>query len=635
MFRRICFSLLIFTSFTILSAKELMYPVSAIPPALKENAKMVMRLYKQEVEIISEKSAVVNVTEVRTILNKNGEHDSYFMELYSPLNRITSVKGKVYDEQGKQIKSLGLDDVKDYSYISGYSMFEDTRVKFIDPKNMTYPFTVEYTYEIALKQTLFLPDWSHQSENTSYENSIFIVKAPAGYPLRYKEYNLPSSVTKTTQEGKDVYTWSLTNLKARTDEPMSSISIPDYPLVRLAPKAFEVEETKGSAETWKELGMWVTTLIDKKDQLPESTVAKIKEITANCKTDFDKVKKVYEYMQAKTRYVSIQIGIGGWKPFDATVVDKFSYGDCKALSNYTKALLSAAGIKSYYTLVRAGAESNSIDQSFPSSQFNHAIVCVPIEKDTIWLECTNQRMPCGYNGDFTDDRDVLLIDGENSRLVHTRKYSAEENCINRYCKVILTDEATGEATVKAHYTGLCYDEIMPIYYADNADKLKMVTQRVELPSFTLNKFNYIENRSMTPSFDEHLDLTVTNYIRKLVGDVALLPLNFMNKLSSIPAKVRNRKTEMCIRRPYMENDTVIYQLPKEFEVTDLPAKSEISGKFGKYTATTSLQDGSISYIRHFELFKGVFPPEAYSEFRDFLEEISTADAAVASMKKRM
>jgi len=151
----------------------------------------------------------------------------------------------------------------------------------------------------------------------------------------------------------------------------------------------------------------------------------------------------------------------------------------------------------------------------------------------------------------------------------------------------------------------------------------------------LNKFDYTENRSMTPSFDEHLDITVTNYVRKLVGDVALLPLNFMNKLSSIPEKVRNRKTNMCIRRPYMENDTVFYQLPKEFEVTELPAKSEISGKFGKYLASASIKGDEICYIRHLELFNGVFPPEAYSEFRDFLEEISTADGAVASMKKRM
>jgi hypothetical protein len=634
MIKKICLNMIFLFSLAVLSAKDLKYPVSEIPASLKENAHTVFRVYQQEVEIKSEKSATVTITEVRTILNKNGESDSYFRETYDPIYKISSVKAKVYDETGKQIRSFGYDDVIDRSYISGSSMYEDTRIKFVDPRCMTFPFTVEYTYQIDLKQTLFFPDWNHAGENSSYENSLFVVKAPLGYDLRYKEYNLGKGVVKSNQDGKDVYTWTLSNLKARINEPMSSITTPDYPLVLLAPNNFAFVETKGSSESWKELGKWASTLIDGKDKLPESTVAKMKEITASCKTDFEKVKKVYEYMQQKTRYVNISVGIGGFQPFDATVVDKFSYGDCKALSNYTKALLSAIGINSYYTLVKAGAGSNSIDESFPSSQFNHAMVCVPLQKDTIWLECTNQRLPCGYNSDFTDDRQVLLIDGENSRLVHTRTYSANENCINRHSNVNLTDESSGIAEVKAVYKGLCYDNILPVYYADDADKKKIVTQSINLPSFTLDKFSYVENKSRTPSFDENLNISFTNYIHKLVGDVALLPVNFMNKLTSIPEKVRNRKTDMCIRRPSMENDTVVYQLPKEYSVTELPEKSDIASKFGKYTASITLNGSSITYTRHFEQFKGVFPPEAYSEYRDFLEQVSTADEAVVSLKKK-
>jgi transglutaminase-like putative cysteine protease len=609
-----------------------MYPVSEIPAALLQNAHTVMRVYKQEVEIKSEKSAVVSVTEVRTILNKNGEDDAYFSETYDPMNKISNIKGKVYNELGKQIKSLGGDDVVDHSAISGFSLYEDNRVKYIDPKNLTYPFTVEYTYDIDLKHTFFLPVWSHGSENTSYENSIFIVKTPVGYSFRYKEYNLPKGVVKTTQDDKDVYTWTITNLSARIDEPMTIKSLPTYPLVRLAPNKFEVGETKGSSETWKDLGIWMTGLLDKKDILSESTKAKMKEITSSCKNDLEKVKVVYQYMQQKTRYVSIQVGIGGWQPFDAETVDKTSYGDCKALSNYTKALLWAVGVKSYYALVYAGASSRNIDADFASNQFNHAIVFVPIDKDTIWLECTSQRMPCGFNGDFTDDRDVLIVDGENSKLAHTRIYPATENCINRNTKVNLVDIESGIANASTKYIGLCYDDMMSTYYADDADKLKRITQSIELPSFSLTKFSLVENRSKTPSLDERLDLTFTNYIKKM-GDVALLPLNFMNRLSSIPDKVRNRKTDMCIRRSYMENDTVTYQLPKGYQVTDLPQKTEFGSKFGKYISQSTQKGGEITYIRHFELTKGTFPAQDYVDFRDFLEQISTADGVVASLKK--
>ena len=624
-------ALLLITS--IASAKELKYPVSEIPAILKENAHTVMRLYQQEVEIKSEKSVLVTVTEVRTILNKNGERNSYFQELYNPMYKIVNLKGKVYDETGKQIRSLGFDDIIDRSGISGFSMYDDNRVKIIDPKCLTYPFTVEYSYQIEMKTTFQFPSWDHSSENTSYENSSFVVKVPAGYSIRYKEYNLPTGVVKTTQEGKDIYSWSLKNLKATMEEPMSSITSVITPLVQLAPKEFEVGDSKGSCESWKEIGKWISTLIEGKDKLPDATIAKMKEITSTCKTDYERVKKIYEYMQQKTRYVSIQIGLGGWQPFDASVVDKFSYGDCKALSNYTKALLSSVGIKSYYIQVKSESGSNNIDDSFPSYQFNHAMLCVPLDNDTIWLECTNQRLPYGFNGNFTDDRQVLLVDGDNSRLVHTRSYPVSENCINRHSIVNFTDESTGVADVKTIYKGLTYEEILPVFYADNADQKRVVTQRIELPSFSLNNFSYKENRCINPSFDEKLNITITNYIHKLGNDISLLPLNFMNKMTTIPEKVRNRKTDMCIRRPYMENDTVVYQIPTGYKVTDIPLKSDINGKFGTYTASTTQSGNIVTYIRHFELLKGAFPAEAYSEFRDFMEQVSTEDNAVASLKK--
>jgi len=632
MFNRIICGIIFLSCCNFLTAKEIKYPVSAIPAILKENSHTVMRLYKQEIEIKSEKSVTVNVTEVRTILNKNGEHDCYFIELYNSLNKISNIKGKVYNESGEKIKNLANDDVIDQSYITGYTLYDDNRIKYLDPKHLTYPFTVEYTYQIDLKQTLFLPEWNHGRENTSYQNSIFIIKAPKDYSFRYKEYNLAKTCIKTLEDGKDVYMWNLNNLVAKNDEPLSSDVSPNFPVVKLGANKFEVADTKGSSESWKNLGIWATELIDKKDLLPESTKVKMREITNSCKNDYERVKVIYEYMQQKTRYVSIQVGIGGWQPFDAETVDKNSYGDCKALANYTKALLSTVGIKSYYTLVNAGANANKIDKDFPSSQFNHVIVCVPIKQDTLWLECTSQRMPCGYNGNFTDDREVLIIDGENSKLIHSRIYSATENCINRKTTVNLIDDESGEATSKAQYIGLSYEKIAPIFYADDAEKVKKLTQSIELPTFTMKKFFYTENRTKTPSFEENINLTFSNYIRKM-GDIILLPLNFMNKLSSMPDKVRNRKTAMSIRRSYMENDTVIYQLPVGYQVTEMPEKSDLNSVFGKYSTTTFQTENKITYIRRYELFKGDFPASSYTDFRDFQEQIATSDEVVVSLKK--
>lgn len=619
--------------FSTVSAKNPIYPVQDIPATLKENAHTVIRNYQQEIEIKSEKSAVVTISIVSTILNKNGLRDGFFHAVQNPMNRVFNVRGKLYDESGKQVKTFGPDDVEDFSMIQGYSLYEDNRIKLINPKYVNYPYTIEYSYQTDMKQTLFLPTWSHNDENTSYENSVLILKTPAGYPIRYKEYNLPASVSKVTKDGKDIYSWKISNLKAKTDEPMASVYTPESPTVTIVPENFTIGDSKGTSSSWKSLGLWATDLMKDRDKLPDATIAKLKEITANCKTDLEKVKAVYEFMQLKTRYVNLSIGIGGWQPFEATTVEKYSYGDCKALSNYTHALLSSIGVKSYYTLVRAGADADAIDDKFPSSQFNHAFVCVPLEKDTVWLECTSQRLPCGFNSDFTDDRNVLLVDGENSKLVHTRVYQASENYISRTTSVKILDENTGTATVNSDYKGLSYDEILPLFYADNADKKKRLTNRIKLPSFTLDNFSITENRSKTPVFNEKLNLSLTYYIKKLQGDIALLPLNFINKAIPVPEKVRNRKTDMCIRRAFLENDTVNYELPKEFTVTELPANQTVTTQFGKYISVATKKANTITFARHFELFKGVFPPEAYADFRDFMEQVSSADEAVATLKK--
>ena len=121
----------------------------------------------------------------------------------------------------------------------------------------------------------------------------------------------------------------------------------------------------------------------------------------------------------------------------AETVDRLGYGDCKALSNYTRSLLDAVGVKSYYALVTAGENLEEMTESFPSNRFNHAILYVPLANDTLWLECTNQHLPFGYIGGFTDDRKALIITDDGGKLLHTTVYTAANNRLERTTEISL------------------------------------------------------------------------------------------------------------------------------------------------------------------------------------------------------
>ncbi len=162
--------------------------------------------------------------------------------------------------------------------------------------------------------------------------------------------------------------------------------------------------------------------------MTEASKQKFIALTKDASSDKDKAKILYNYLQKNTRYISIQIGIGGLEPFPASEVDRLGYGDCKALANYMRSMLSAVNIPSYYCIVKAGRRKESFHKTFANAQDgNHVILCIPFKNDTTWLECTSQNLPFGFLSDFTDDRDVVACTENGGVIMHTPKYINSTN----------------------------------------------------------------------------------------------------------------------------------------------------------------------------------------------------------------
>ena len=45
--------------------------------------------------------------------------------------------------------------------------------------------------------------------------------------------------------------------------------------------------------------------------------AEILKLIEGASTNLEKIEILYRYLQENTRYVSVQLGIGGWQTFDA------------------------------------------------------------------------------------------------------------------------------------------------------------------------------------------------------------------------------------------------------------------------------------------------------------------------------
>ncbi len=614
--------------------KEIKYAVSEIPAELKSNAKAVIRYEEHEFILESDNSAKEKIKFAITILNENGYPFSRFVEYYNKFIKIQNINATVYSASGEKLHRIKHDDIMDVSATSSGSIYDDNRVKTFDPKTKDYPFTIEYSFEREYKGIFSFPTWHlFKDYHVAVEKAVFRIKTDDPQKIRINQRNLDKEAVKTTEDDYSVVSWEFNNYTARKKEPFCQHIIEYTPVIQLAPVNINIKGNKGKCDSWKSYGSFIAELNKGKNDLPDETKQKVTELTKNASSDYEKIKLIYEYMQNKTRYVSIQVGMGGWQPFEAELVDRLGYGDCKALSNYMMSLLDGVGINSFYTLVKAGGSALKLNKDFPSNQFNHAILCVPLKQDTLWLECTSQQIPCGYLSDFTDDRDVLLIKEEGGEIAHTKAYQIHDNVQCRSVKVQLDEMGHAIANVQTKYSGIQYNNISPVLRMDKTDQKKYVLSQIDIPNFDLISFEHEDIKMQVPYINENLSLNLNNYA-STIGSRLILPLNLMNKQKYTSARLRKRESNVLVRRPFKDIDTISYTLPNGFSINKAPDPITINSTFGFYKASASIEGNTIIYSREFIINKGEYPAETYNDFKEFFEKVNEADQMKCLLTKQ-
>ena len=624
--KRVCSTFFFSVAFFIAFATGGEYAVSVIPDVLKKNANVVKRIEEERFTLKTPGEASYYHKYALTILNENGDKYAAFHQYYDKFLEIKNIEGVLFDAMGNKIKELKNKDIEDFSGVSDISLMEDNRMKVHNFYYKGYPYTVEYTVELKYNGTMFYPYWQPvEGEYFSVQQSKFIFECPLNYEFRYKNINYNGQVIDQTSDKKRKV-WEVKDLPAIIREMYSPLLPYLTSYVIFGPTDFEIQNFKGNMKSWQELGKFMYALKQGRDELPPNIKQKVHEITNGISDQKEKIRLLYEYMQKNTRYVSIQLGIGGWQPFDAKYVATKGYGDCKALSNYMYSMLKEAGIKSYYTLINAGRGKTNFESAFPSAHFNHVILCAVLNSsDSVWLECTSQTMPSGYLGDFTDDRYALLIDEDGGKLIRTPKYGLKENTQQRSIKAKISGEGSLNAEIKTNYSGIQQDHLHMLINNLSKDKVKeYLEEELEFATYTVDNFSYKENKNILPSIEEDLSLSVEHYAT-ISGKRLFITPNIMTRSSRKLKSGEERKFDIDLDMEYTDTDKVEIEIPPGYKPESVPADVFIESKFGKYKASILMDQNKIIYTRSIEQFSGSFPKTDYPEMLKFYDDIYKSD----------
>lgn len=609
-----------------ISAGAQSYNVALIPDSLKEDAFVVKRIDENIYDIKDRSSATYKYKLAYTILNSKGDDFSQSSAYYDKFRKIDDIKATLYDAEGNKIKTLKNSDIKDVSGQGGGTEISDDRVKSFGFYHRVYPYTVEFEVTLTFKGPMFLPSqYFISSENMGVQQSSISVMFPADAPVRYKSFLYPGNPVETQQGNKKVLSWELKNLKPVVREAAAPPWYELTPAVFFAMENFEIGGYAGSYTSWEKFGDFVYTLKRDRDELPTELKDKVHAIADQLPTKREKVEALYAYMQSNTRYISVQLGIGGWQPFDAKYVYDRKYGDCKALSNFMYALLKEAGIYSDYALIQAGAGTVKFIEDFPSSQFNHAILSVPLNKDTLWLECTSQTNAAGYLSDFTSDRYALLVKEKGSTLVRTPAYTALDNKQVRHTQVALQENGSMLVKMRGVNTGLQHDDLQQMKYVLNEAQIKEQLQReLQLGTYTIKEYSLSEIRKAIPEMEVQMVLESTGYAQRTGKRIFMLP-NLFTKIDWRPKTDTARQYELMVSMSYLDIDTVVISMPAGFKPETIPAEKTLSTRFGTYKASAAVKEDKLYYYRYMSTNKGRFPNDSYGEYAAWYNDIYKAD----------
>ena len=605
----------------------------SIPPALMRDVDAVVRMDSTSFTVDGPHSTNVR-RRVVTVLNAAGRRFGKLYLRYDEFRKIESLEGHLYDATGKLIRSLEDEDLEDYAAIADHSLYEDTRVQTAELYHGTYPYTVVYDYEVSDDASISWPEWEPEFTRASVERTTFEVHLSGSDSLRW--WTNAGLRPKITPARKGLtYRWEANHLQPIELEKVGPPDADQYARVKVAPRLIDVDGHEGDLSSWAGFGHWFHDLAVDRQTLSPGTIADVAALTAGVNDPEEKVRRLYGMLQSRTRYVNVALGIGGWQPFPASYVEERGYGDCKALTNYMHSLLKAAGIESFPALIYAGSEPRWLVREFPHNCFNHVILCVPLARDTIWLECTTQTGPFDHLGSSTENRYALVVTPKGGVLCRTPASVPADNCQLRSVTVRLTSEGDGVAEVRTRYTGDQQDRIR--HRLDNAaphERDTWLREDMDIPGGTLRQSDF----SDVGKKQLHVDIAFTADLRRYgapAGTRLLFAPNLMEKRTYIPPADTLRLQPIMESYPYLDIDTVTYILPAGFAMEALPKPVKLETPFASYSATTiQVQPREVRFVRRLEVRATELPPAVYPEYRAFWTDVVKADKAVAAMVKK-
>ena len=573
-------------------------------------------------------SGTYTVYEKVLVTKESGSAEGVIVIFTDKDRSLDSFSGTVSDVSGKVLRKIKKQDL--LSRALATELADDSYAYYFQPV-APFPYIVEYEYSLNYKRGISsFPSYIPVTRpEVSLSKGQYVISVPPGTKIQYSS---PVEVEIGSAGGKDTYTWNVSDFGGYVSESMMPRKLSLVPYVYATPVNFMYSKVSGTQGSWKEIGAWLYDLQSECSDLSTEKIAELRSMTEGCATTFDKVKVLYDYLRKTTRYISIQLGIGGYQPFPASTVAKTGFGDCKALSNYLKTMLAAVGVESEYFILNTNRPD--LENGYSSvGSMNHAMLAVPLKDggvmqgDTLWVECTNPTIPLGYRHEDVAGRQVLLVKKGGGEFVRCSGYPDSLSRVEN--KVTIYLASTGDATVNVCQTAYLdfIESRMSLYEMDEKDKSEKMAKEIivtsnnpKINSITDNFNDYPKwGKAYLPWIRTEYSFESRNYAESNT-DRLFIPLTPLR--SGVNWQRGERKNDLFLSTGVTYLDTIEINVPVTYECEGLPKPVNADCSFASFSSSIKADGGKVTVVLKTVFKAGNYPKEDYAAFKTAARKFS-------------
>lgn len=519
-------------------------------------------------------------------------------------------------------------------------VYNEGRIKVIDASgDVDTGFVFGYTV-ISEDVPLFYQDtWAFQGRLPTLV-SRYSLSLPSGWKASSITFN--AAEVKPQVNGTS-YSWEMRNLPPIPPEPLSPSpqNLAPRIAVNYTPENNSQAVNRAFAD-WTDVSRWATSMYDPQVVIDDEIAAKARELTANAKTELERIRAIGNYVQ-NLQYISIDIGVGygnGYRPRSSSLVLSRGYGDCKDKANLMRAMLRSLKIDAYPIAIFSGDPSFVREEWASPRQFNHCIIAIKVSDATIAptvmthaklgrlliFDATDSFTPVGDLPDYLQGSMALIIAGENGGLSKMPVTPPESDLLERNIEVSLSElgEIKGKIREKANgqTSTIFRRELRELSSSDYRKAIEGWLTRGATGAQLVNVAP--KDNEQGAGFDLDVEFAAPRYGQLMQNRLLVFKPVIVGRRNAV-SLTESKRTNPIELDSHSMRESALFSLPAGFVVDEVPDALNLETPFGKYSTKYEVKEGKLLFTRTLTMNRATLPVEKYSAVKDFFSKMLDAE----------